>query len=70
MTSQMLHDQAEEDGDNKNPLDDSSLLQSTTNSVDTHTNTQLETSAHQKIFHASEKTVQNPIKSYEEETGK
>lgn len=70
VTSQMLHDQAEEDGDDKNPLDESSLLQSTTNSVDTHTNTQLETSANQKIFHASEKTVQSPIKSYEEETGK
>ena len=69
VTSQMLHDQAEEDGDNKNPLDESSLLQSTTNSVDTHTNIQLETSANQKIFHASE-TVQSPIKSYEEETGK
>lgn len=70
VTSQMLHDQTEEDGDNRNPLDESSLLQSTTNSIDTHTNTLLESSGHQKVFHASEKTVQSPIKSYKEETGK
>lgn len=68
--SQMLHDRVEEDGDNKNPLDDSLLLQSITNSTDTRTSTQPETSGHQRIFHASEKTGQSPIKSYKEETGK
>jgi len=70
-SSQILHDQAEEDDAyNRNPLDESSLLQSTTNSTDIHTSTPPETSAHQKVFHASKKTVQSPVKSYEEETGK
>lgn len=69
MTSQLL-DQAVQDGDNKNPPDESSLLHSTTNSIDTHASTLPETSGHHKIFHASEKTAQSPIKSYKEETGK
>lgn len=70
VTSQVLHDQAEEDGNNKSPPDEGSLMQSTTltNSTDMHTNTLPDTSPHQKIFHASEKT-QSPVKSYEE-TGK
>ena len=70
VTSQLLHDQVEEDGDKKNPLDDSLLQQSLTSSTDTRTNTQPETSGHQRIFHASEKTRQSPIKSYKGETGK
>lgn len=71
-SSQTLHDQAEEDGgvDNINPLEDSLLLQSTTtNATDMQTNMSPEASVHQKIFHASEKMVQSPIKSYKEETG-
>lgn len=70
-SSQTLHDQAEEDGAyNRNPLDESPLLQSMTNNTDIHTSTPPETLAHQKVFHASEKTVQSPVKSYKEETGK
>ena len=70
MTSQLLHDQVEEDGDNKSPLEESPLLQYRTNSIDTHVSTLPETSGHQNIFHASERTVQSPIKSYKEETSK
>lgn len=67
----MLHGQMQEDdGGHKNPLNESSLLQSTMNSTDMHTNMLTETSTQQKIFHASEQKVQSPIKSYKEETGK